>query len=274
MSGTRFAFDDTARPDSPEAVFIHGALCSRADWRFQVEPFAETHRVVRLDLAGHGSSDRTSDPLTIDGFARDVLALCDGLGLRQPVLIGHSMGGRVAMAAAEMAPDRVHRVVMVDTNVVTGDAGRTALQAFEATVSDGSLIADLADTYRIMLGPAINSEVAADVVAAACAVSPATAVETYRALMTWDVDAYEGVLARMRCALRIIQTSIVDADGFRPLEAHETPAWIEAALAGHDDTGFERLPGLRHFPMLEAPDCLNAALRRALGDTDDVTETP
>jgi pimeloyl-ACP methyl ester carboxylesterase len=96
-------------------VFVHGWSCDRGYWREQFDRFAEYYRVVAIDLAGHGDSGPGRTDWTIENFGRDVVAVMDALDLQDVVLVGHSMGGPVVLEAALMAPDRVVRVIGIDT---------------------------------------------------------------------------------------------------------------------------------------------------------------
>ncbi|MHA2003396.1 MAG: alpha/beta fold hydrolase [Candidatus Thorarchaeota archaeon] len=79
-------------------VFVHGAGSSRRTWHLQTEAFESMHRVIAPDLSGHGESDAGPDDVSIEEFASELAALVEHLDLRDFVLVGHSMGGGVAMA--------------------------------------------------------------------------------------------------------------------------------------------------------------------------------
>ena len=106
---------ETAGAGDPALIFIHGWSCDRSYWRAQMAHFAKSHRVVALDLGGHGESGFGREAWTIDSFGGDVAAVIDELGLERAVLIGHSMGGDVALAAARRLPGRIDGLVWVDT---------------------------------------------------------------------------------------------------------------------------------------------------------------
>jgi len=94
--GVKLAYVDTGGGDPP-LLFIHGWCCNHSYWRDQIPQFAKRHRVVAVDLRGHGQSDKPDQDYTIGGFVDDVAWLVRDLGLRRPVLIGHSMGGLIAL---------------------------------------------------------------------------------------------------------------------------------------------------------------------------------
>ena len=98
----------------PALVFVHGWCCDRSYWREQLPYFAKKHRVVAIDLAGHGESGLKRKAWTMDAFGEDVAAVVEKLSLEQVVLIGHSMGGTVILKAAPRLPGRVIGLVTVD----------------------------------------------------------------------------------------------------------------------------------------------------------------
>src|SRR5262249_13910293 len=96
-------------------VFLHGWCGDRAYWKNQVDAFAPDYRVVALDQAGHGESGKDRKVWTVSSLAGDVEAVVKELGLKRVILIGHSMGGPVALRAAKRMPGTVVAVIGVDT---------------------------------------------------------------------------------------------------------------------------------------------------------------
>jgi len=133
--GTAISYEDTGSGE-PALIFVHGWSCDARYWRAQVPHFVKKHRVVILDLAGHGHSGMTRDHYTMAAFGGDVKAvaeaagirkavlighsmggsvIAEAAGIRKAVLIGHSMGGSVIAEAARLMPDRVLGLIGVDT---------------------------------------------------------------------------------------------------------------------------------------------------------------
>jgi len=99
----------------PTLVFVHGWSCDGRYWRFQAPYFSKDHRVVVVDLAGHGHSGLSRSKYTMKDFGEDVRAVVDAVGSRSVILIGHSMGGTVNAEAAWLMPDRVIGLIGIDT---------------------------------------------------------------------------------------------------------------------------------------------------------------
>jgi pimeloyl-ACP methyl ester carboxylesterase len=101
--------------EGPAVVLIHG-FSAALDWWDDIAPsLAKTHRVIRLDLIGHGGTAAPRSGYDIPHQAAFVGAVLDKLGVDRVTVIGHSMGGEVATALAEARPRRIDRVVLIDT---------------------------------------------------------------------------------------------------------------------------------------------------------------
>jgi len=102
----------------PGLLLVHGFGGAQDDFADHVPWLSESHRVVTFDHRGHGESGRTDDPAvyTLRHFADDVLAVADALEAAQFRLLGHSMGGMVVQDVARRAPERVERLVLMDTS--------------------------------------------------------------------------------------------------------------------------------------------------------------
>ena len=85
-------------------VFLHGWCGDREYWKHQVDAFAADYRVITLDQAGHGESGKDRKAWSVSGLAGDIEAVIKALGLRRVILVGHSMGGPVALLAAKRMP--------------------------------------------------------------------------------------------------------------------------------------------------------------------------
>ena len=99
----------------PALLFIHGGLAESSLWNSQIEAFASRHRVVALDLPGHGESGSNRVKWGLPEFGADVKAVADAEKLSRLIIFGNSLGGPVAIEAALLLPGRALGVVGVDT---------------------------------------------------------------------------------------------------------------------------------------------------------------
>lgn len=100
--------------EGPPVLFIHGLGSSSRDWERQVEVFAKTHRVVTVDLRGHGQSDKPSGPYTIELFSEDIAGLIGQLGVAPVIVVGISLGGMVAFQLAADHRELLAKLVVVN----------------------------------------------------------------------------------------------------------------------------------------------------------------
>ncbi len=100
--GTKLYYQDSDKREDKtrglSVVFVHGAGSSRRTWHMQTCAFESMHRVITLDLSGHGESDPGPDVTSIEEFAAELAAIIDHLELTDFVIVGHSMGGAVVTA--------------------------------------------------------------------------------------------------------------------------------------------------------------------------------
>jgi len=116
------AYYDTGGAGAP-LLFLHGAGCDSADWEDVIDILRRGFRAISLDFRGHGNTTASPDKFTIEDLAADVLALIDHLGLKNVFLVGHSLGGMTAIAAARRSK-RISGLVLLE--------GWTALEAGKA----------------------------------------------------------------------------------------------------------------------------------------------
>ncbi len=114
LDGADIAYT-VAGQGSPALVFVHGWSCDKSYWKEQVKAFSGTHKVIAIDLAGHGDSSQDRSDYTMLAFGQDVKAVIDQESADNVVLVGHSMGGEIIAEAALLIPDKVIALIGADT---------------------------------------------------------------------------------------------------------------------------------------------------------------
>lgn len=98
-------------------LFAHGFGCDQTMWRFLAPAFEDDHRVVLFDYVGSGKSDWSAYDAeryaTLDGYARDVLEICQELDLRDVIFVGHSVSSMIGILAANEEPDRFAHLILI-----------------------------------------------------------------------------------------------------------------------------------------------------------------
>lgn len=117
-------------------LVIHGLLGSADNWRSQVRQWEKRYRIIALDLRNHGHSFHAPD-MSYDAMAADVLRLMDSLDITRAHLLGHSMGGKVALSVARLAPERTSSLIVADIAPVTYGHGHDNVFAALRSVEDG-----------------------------------------------------------------------------------------------------------------------------------------
>ncbi len=114
--GIRLFYSVEGPKDAPPIVFAYGLVCSKLQWKYQMEYFKKTHRVIYMDYRGHGQSDRPDDPttVTIESCARDLLDLFNELEITSAPVLGHSLGVNIILDFYRIAPTRVSALVLAN----------------------------------------------------------------------------------------------------------------------------------------------------------------
>lgn len=109
------SWSDEGLAGSLPVVLIHGFPFDRRMWGPQIQALSKQYRVISYDVRGHGASAAGDGQYTVEFFVDDLFQLLDHLKLKQAVLCGLSMGGYIALRAAEREPERVKALILCDT---------------------------------------------------------------------------------------------------------------------------------------------------------------
>jgi 3-oxoadipate enol-lactonase len=111
----------SGREDAETVCLSHSLACSSIMWEPQVRALNPGFRVLRYDVRGHGDSEATPPPYTLDGLADDVVAMLDVLGIQRVHWVGLSMGGMIGQNLGLRHPRRLLSLVLCDTLSVVSD---------------------------------------------------------------------------------------------------------------------------------------------------------
>ncbi|GAA2747873.1 alpha/beta fold hydrolase [Terrabacter aerolatus] len=132
LRGHDLSFVDTG--EGPAILFIHGLLGSHENWTHLVDRLDTDHRVVIPDLFGHGASAKPVGDYSLGAHAAILRDLIDHLGIDRVTLVGHSLGGGIAMQFCYLFPERVEALVLVST----GGLGRTVSPLLRSATLPGA----------------------------------------------------------------------------------------------------------------------------------------
>ena len=233
----------------PTLVLIHGWLCNQDFWAEQVPFFSERGAVVTLDLGGHGVSgtDRSGWPLM--DFGADVKAVVEELELHQVILIGHSLGGPVALEAARLMPERTIAVIAVDS-LHNADAELEPDQRaayLQAMNEDFPGYCD--DMVTGMFQEGAEENLVEWVTNEMCSKPSEMAITIFAQYAEYD----------MASALAAVDMPV------RSLNADKWPTEVEINQKYNEEYDAVIIPETGHFLMMDASDEFNEALAHVIG---------
>jgi len=237
---------------APPLVFVHGFRCSHEDWLLQIKEWKGRLEVVACDLRGHGLTPGRPHECSIGHYGGDVAALLSVLNLEKSVLIGHSMGCRVVLEAARLAPERIAGLVLIDgSRLATGDAG-AAESAARAAIEKAGYAAFAENLFRQMFFS--PSPLAEAIVARAMRQSAEIGSALWPRMARWDAGEMDAALAAVRSPLLAIQSTTRDPVLLKraPLKAGDTSPWLDLLRKAVPSARIEIVPGVGHFTQLEA----------------------
>ena len=235
-------------------VLLHGFPLTRAIWELQAAELATHARVIRPDLRGMGRSSVPEGPYLMDTLASDVAAMLDALGIARATIVGHSLGGYVAMAFARMFTERVERLALVCSKLRpdTPQAAQAREDLAQKIESSNSLDVLIDEYVPKLISPqtlAQRPEIAERVRGIATASTPKGAAAMLR-----------GMAQRVDCAdiaeELTMPVLVIGGGGDQTIPASE----YEETAAAFPRGRLRMLAGSGHVPMLEEPDVLAAEL--------------
>jgi sigma-B regulation protein RsbQ len=248
--------------DGQPMVFAHGFGCDQHMWRFVAPAFAEDHRIVLFDHVGAGGSDLSAyDPerySSLQGYATDVLEICEALDLHDVVLVGHSVSAMVAVLAAAAEPDRFASLVLIgpspryiDDDGYTGGFSEEDIDELLESL-DSNYLGWSSAMAPVIMGTPDRPELGEELTNSFCRTDPDIARRF--AHVTFRSDNRED-LARVRTPALVLQSA---SDAIAPQSVGE---YVHAALP---DSTYALLDATGHCPNLSAPDETVAAMRAFL----------
>lgn len=221
-------------------VFVHGWTCAANSWQAQRDAFSK-HRLIFLDLPGHGQSDKPKVDYTIPFFARAVEAVMRDAKIERAVLVGHSMGTPIIREFYRQFPQKVRALVIVDGALRSMMPKERSDQFLQQLTTDYPTMADG------MLKPMRDEDIRAQIRATMLATPDYVAISGMRAM------ADESVYRPDR-----IDVPVLAVLAKSPFWAADTETFLRSLASQLE---FHMLDGVSHFLMLDKPEEFNALLR-------------
>ncbi|KUH39062.1 MULTISPECIES: alpha/beta fold hydrolase [Streptomyces] len=248
----------TGRPGAPVLMLAHGFGCDQNMWRLVAPELAEHFQVVLFDYVGSGRSVLSAWSeeryASLDGYARDVVEICEELDLHDVVFVGHSVSAMIGVLAAAAAPERIGSLVMVGPSpcYIDDDDYRGGFSAADIDELLESLEANYlgwsAAMAPVIMGNPDRPELGEELANSFCATDPEIA----------RVFARTTFLSDSRDDLRTVSvpTLVLECsqDAIAP---REVGAYVHAAI---DGSTLVTLDATGHCPQLSAPEVTTEAI--------------
>jgi pimeloyl-ACP methyl ester carboxylesterase len=260
--------------DGPPVVLIHGMLNSSSHWQSVAMELARDHTVIAPDLIGHGDSAAPRGDYSLGAHAASIRDLLAAIGIDRASIVGHSLGGGVAMQFFYQFPQRVERLVLISS----GGLGREVSPMLRTAALPGvSAVLSLTIQPRVLEALAGGGRRLRERALAGGVYLQAIA----RALRPLEnADARQAFLTTLRSVIDVHGQRVSATDRLYLLESMPTMiVWgerdntipLEHGRRAHEaipHSCFRTLPGVAHFPHLEDPDGLSRLLREFIQETD------
>jgi pimeloyl-ACP methyl ester carboxylesterase len=239
---------ERAGSGEPELLFVPGWCCDHTAFQPQFDHFARSHAVTALDLRGVGRSDAPDDGYSIPKLADDVAAFCAAVGIQQPVVVGHSLGGMIAVDLGTRYRSLPSGLVLVDPGPIEPLPESVAFFRGFAEELAGPDGAEVRRAYVHDMG-ARDDEIAGWIVDHMCTPPQRVAAAIVRGVTEWNGRE---LFARCGLPVLLLRDEVeADTDLLRLLELKPD---LEVGIT----------VGAGHFLQLEVPDQLNAMIERFL----------
>lgn len=253
-------------PDGQPMVFVHGFGCDQSMWRQVAPAFEEKFRVITYDLTGMGKSDLSAYDMRryadLEAHAGDLLSIMQELDLENAVLVGHSIGATIALLAANQAPERVARLVLVSPTPSFLDDPANGYRGGFSSADLGELIAFLDENHlgwSAQMAPTVAGQPAGEPAAEEltqgfCRTNPAIAQHFGRVTFFTDRRSAFERAARPALILHCRNDALV------PMQVAD---WMSERVP---DATLKVLDATGHAPHMTVPSDVVAAMREYLRD--------
>ena len=253
----RHAISILGRGQTP-MIFLHGYGCNQSIWRLMTPYFEDTYKLVLYDQMGAGNSDLScydkDKYASLEGYADDLIAICEGLALGPMIVVAHSVGSTFAFLAARRRPELFDRLILVGPSPCYINDGNY-VGGFERAEVDDMLeflqinhAAWSAQMAPIIMGNPERPELAAELETSFCRTEPKIAHQFAKATFLSD----------HRAALADVVTPALIMQGDDDVIAPLTVGAFMHAVMPHTEMVIVHAGG--HCPHVSAPGALSEAI--------------
>ena len=252
VDGTRVHYREVepTLPETQTILLIHGWIGSSYDFQPLMECLPRSMRVIAVDLPGSGRSQKTGVPFSLEYLLEFIDRFVGLLGLDNFVLVGHSMGGELAVRYTILHPEQVERLVLIDPFGLSGESKligflrRAGFLIDIAFALNNRLTIDMATRFNVFYDPNLVTPAYLDSVAETSLSSAGRRAQAEITKRVLGRDPIDGFLSLVEAP-----TLIVWGKNDRVLSLK----WADHFLAGIPDSQLVVIPRTGHMPQFEAP---------------------
>jgi pimeloyl-ACP methyl ester carboxylesterase len=241
------------RAEPLNVIFVHGWACGWRDWSSVSSLLPDSVHIGLAKLPGSPDAVPLEGPISLSDCAGHVIAHANDLDFDRFVLVGHSMGARIAIELAANWQERVSHLLLLDGSNVPEDPD-------EAVVRMAKQLAQLGQqgwaeaAFESMMVDNLDRDQKRNVVNRAAQYQADVLMAYYHAMAAWDRDNFVAAVDHLTCPITILQSTSLDKHEVRrPATAYPTSLWLDVLRARVPWALIKLVPNTGHFIMLERP---------------------
>ena len=245
VNDIRLQYDLAGPEHAPWLVCLHSLATDASVWDGQVGPLSSRFRVLRLDMRGHGGSESSPPPYTLDLLVSDVVAVLDAMHIERCHVMGLSIGAMLALGLALGHPDRIDHVVVANARADAPPPYVAMWDAAIASIPDGGMGPVIETSLERWFSPAFRQS------------HPGTVARARDRALQTSVDGFIGCaravqgVAYLPLIEHISAPTLFITGENDPAASPATMSDMAARVAGAE---LKVIPGAAHLTSIEAPD--------------------
>jgi 3-oxoadipate enol-lactonase len=244
-------YELSGKKGAPVVVLSHSLACSLVMWNPQMDDLSPHFQVLRYDMCGHGHSDVTPGPYTIELLAEDVIGLLDALGIDRVHFVGLSVGGMIGQSLALNHPKRLRSLALCDTAPAVPQEAQPIWQERIERTREKGMESQVNETMERWFTPAFLKQ------------NPPMVGLIRKQILATPVAGYLGCAEAIRKLNYLNRLSEIKLPTLIMVGEDDPGTPVSASQAIHEripDSRLVILPSARHLSNVEQAEAFNAAL--------------
>lgn len=250
-NGININYEFSGKASSPVVILSHSLASSFIMWESQLKALEPQYRVLRYDIRGHGGSDVTPAPYSLELLAQDAIGLLDALGIEKVHWVGISLGGMIGQSIALNYHDRLLSLVLCDTTAMIPEEAQSIWEERIKRARENGLNVLLDETMERWFSPNFLEK------------SPPILSLIKKQFLATPVEGYIGCAEAVRRINYLDQLSRIKIPTLIIVGEDDIGTPVSASEAIHkriNDSRLVVIPSARHLSNIEKPQEFNSAL--------------